>query len=142
MDRHPLTSPGSLRAVALVAAVTAAIGSVGFLLYAGRDNKSILLAVGFSIWVISPYVLLFAGHLVTRRWPRAPHTLISTATLIVALASLVVYVADYVGPPRQRGAFVFVLVPPLCWIVIGIAGGAVAIRTRWNLRHQDDGMTM
>jgi len=138
-DEGPLRP---LRAAALVANVVASVASVAFLLYEGRRNESVLLAIGFSIWVVSPYILTLAGHILSRHWSRAPHTLISTAMLIVALASLAVYVADFFGLPKRRGAFVFVLVPPVCWLVIAVVGVLVAMRARSYTRHQDDGMTM
>jgi len=141
MDRQPSPSPGPLRTTALVATVVASVASVAFLLYEGRRNQSVLLAIGFSIWVLSPYVLTLAGHILSKRWSRAPQALISTAMFFVALASLAVYVTDFFLP-KQKGAFVFVLVPPVCWLVIAAVGGLVAMQTRSYTRHQDDGMTM
>jgi len=141
MDRIPSSSPGPLRALALLATFVASVASVAFLLFEGRRNPSVLLAIGFSFWVLSPYVLTLAGHILSRRWPRAPHDLISAAMLLVALASLAVYVIDFFLP-RQKGAFVFVLVPPICWLVIAGVGAIVAMRARSYMRHQDDGLTM
>jgi hypothetical protein len=67
--------------------------------------------------------------------------LISTAMLLVALGSLAVYVIDFFLP-KQKGAFVFVLVPPVCWLVITAVSALVAMQARSYMRHQDDGMTM
>jgi len=141
MDRSASASPGPLRAFALAATLVASVASVAFLLYEGRRNQSVLLAIGFLLWILSPYVLTLGGHVLSMRWPRAAHTLISIAMLVVALASLAVYVIDFFLP-KQKGAFVFVLVPPVCWLVIAAAGGVVAMQRRSYARHQDDGMTM
>ena len=127
--------------MALVATLVASVASIAFLLYAGRRNQSVLLAIGFSLWVVSPYVLTLTGHILSKRWLRAPHTLISIAMLVVALASLAVYAIDFFLP-KQKGAFVFVLVPPICWLVIAAVGVVVATQARSYLRHRDDGMTM
>ena len=131
-----------MRTFAIAATVVAAVASVAFLLYAGRNNKSILLAIGFSMWVVSPYVLLVAGHFASMRWTHAPQILITIVMLALSLVSLAVYVADFFRLSKPKGAFVFVLVPPLCWIAIALAAGVLALQARWRRLHQDDGMTM
>lgn len=49
---------GLLRAVALIAVVAGAGGSIGLMLWAGHRNPSRLLIVLFAIWVLSPFVAL------------------------------------------------------------------------------------
>jgi len=42
-----------------------AVGSLGFTLYTGRNNKSVLLIVLFFIWVPSPFIGLLVANVVT-----------------------------------------------------------------------------
>ena len=48
-----------LRTVATVVSIFGAIGSLYFMFKAGRDQKSILLIVFFTAWVLSPFAGLF-----------------------------------------------------------------------------------
>jgi hypothetical protein len=66
---------GLLRAVALVAVVVGAAGSVALTLRVGRHNPSRLLLVLFTTWVLSPLVALVLANKASNRWSvltRAP----------------------------------------------------------------------
>jgi hypothetical protein len=58
----------TLRAVALVGLVAGAVGSVGLMLYAGRRNNSIILLGLFTLWVLSPFMVLMLTHAFSKRW--------------------------------------------------------------------------
>jgi hypothetical protein len=51
-----------LRAAALAAVLVGAVGSVAFMLYAGRHNPSRLLMTLFTLWVLSPFVAPCIGE--------------------------------------------------------------------------------
>jgi len=57
-----------VRAVALVAVVVEAAGSIGSMLYVGRHNPSRMLLVLFAIWVLSPFVGLVLAASGSQRW--------------------------------------------------------------------------
>ena len=57
-----------MRAVALVAVVVEAAGSIGSMLYVGRHNPSRMLLVLFAIWVLSPFVGLVLAASGSQRW--------------------------------------------------------------------------
>ena len=61
-------APGVLRRVALIAVAAGALGSVALTLYAGRSNNLLILKVLFTLWVLSPFVLLGLAHLLSKRW--------------------------------------------------------------------------
>jgi hypothetical protein len=100
--------------------VLGALGAVGLVLWAGRASGQPFLMVIMSVWVVSPFVLLALGDVVaTSRWP-----LISAAFHrvgpVLAVGSLVVYAAAAFAPRGTRTTPVFVLVPPISWLVIGV----------------------
>jgi hypothetical protein len=109
--------------------------SIGLTLYAGRQNPSSLLMVVFAIWVLSPFVLIILVDSASIRWPflsRPVLNVLNGATLAVTAISLVAYAARVLRPPRAQAAFVFVVVPPVCWFLIaGALAGAA-----WSSRGQ------
>ena len=110
-----------LRAAAMVAMLAGAAGSVGFVFYYGRRNPSRLLIVLFAVWVLSPFVALLAADARSARWPARTRTVLYALMLVLAIGSLAAYANVTLGPSRPQGAFAFVIVPPLSWLVGGIA---------------------
>jgi hypothetical protein len=121
----------TLRVAARVAVLIGAVGSVGLTLYAGRQNPSNLLLVAFAIWVLSPFVLIILIDSASTRWPSLFSPVLNGATLAVTLISLAAYAVRVLRPPKAQAAFVFVVVPPVCWCVIaGALAGAALFRRR------------
>ena len=119
----------ALRAPARVAVLIGAVGSVGLTLYAGRQNPSSLLMVAFAFWVLSPFVLIILVDSASTRWPSLFSPILNGATLAVTVISLVVYAVRVLRPPMAQAAFVFVVVPPVCWcLVAGALAGAALFR--------------
>jgi glucose dehydrogenase len=110
-----------LRAAALIAMLAGAIGSVGFVFYYGRRNPSRLLIVLFAVWVLSPFVALLAANATSTRWPARTRAMLYGVMLVIAVGSLAIYANVTLGPPRAQGAFAFVIVPPLSWLLSGVA---------------------
>jgi hypothetical protein len=123
--------------VALIALTTGAVGSVGFMLHAGRHNNSRLLLVLFALWVLSPFIALALAAMVSKRWSVRIRATLYTLMLIIALCSLAIYGYVALGPPRPKTAAVFVVVPPSSWLLIAIAL-SIAARTSGRLsKHVD-----
>jgi hypothetical protein len=115
---------GSLRvwrAAGMVAILAGAIGSVGFVFYYGQRNPSRLLIVLFAVWALSPFVALFAADRRSARWPPQTRATLYGVMLVIAAGSLATYANAALGPPRAQGAFAFVIVPPLSWLLSGVA---------------------
>ena len=112
-----------LRAVARIAAVVGACGSVG-LVFVGRRNVSLVLLLIFAIWVLAPILALLLADLVWKRGGAALYLLM----LLVALGSLAVYGTIAFGPPRAKPAAFFLMLPFVWWVLIGI--GSVLSRRR------------
>jgi hypothetical protein len=94
------------RASTLAIIAIAAILSVSFTLYAGRRNPSVLLISLFAIWVLAP----FAGMLLTHR--------LGGLNLTIAAVSTALYGYIALGPPRQRTASTFLIVPLASWLLM------------------------
>ncbi|MEP6496130.1 MAG: hypothetical protein ABJF01_25880 [bacterium] len=120
---NPMDLPKRWRAAARTAVVIAGAGSVGFMLYAGRRNGSTLLLVLMAIWVTSPFVVLLWASAAATRWSRSTQSILNAVMLAVALGSLAVYGINAVRPISAKGAFIFVVVPPMSWLLTAIGGG-------------------
>jgi hypothetical protein len=107
-----------LRRASTLAIAASAILSVSFTLYAGRRNPSVLLMSLFAVWVLAP----FAGML----WMQTFRVL----DLIIAAVSTALYGYIALGPPRQRTASTFLIVPLASWLLIA----AVAVIQRRSKR--------
>ena len=110
------------RTTALIAAAVGGAGSVNFLLQAGsRNSELILLMVGFSIWVLSPFIVLAWGILKSERFTEKVQSALYGLTIVLALASLAIYsrLID-VKPAGSPNTFLFVAVPPASWAFIAV----------------------
>ena len=126
-----------LRAVALIAVVAGAGGSLGFMLRAGRHTPRLLL-VFFVIWVLSPFVALAWANIVSRHWPVLTRVTLHCLTLVITLGSLAFYGGVILPPAGSARAFVFVAVPPASWLLIAIVVPIGALISR-RLSRRGDG---
>ena len=92
---------GLLRAVALIAVVAGALGSVGLMLWVGHRNPSRVLLVLFAIWDLSPFVALLLADMVSKRWSVITRATLHIVMLVLAPISLVLY-GDVVLRPRPQ----------------------------------------
>lgn len=121
-----------LRKAALIAVLTAAVGSVGLMLYAGRRNNSkiLVLLVLFVFWVLSPFAALVWAYLVSKHWRVLTQATLYSIMLVLALGSLAIYGEVALGPPRIKTAFVFVVVPAASGLLIAIVVPSAALLSR------------
>ena len=121
-----------LRTTALMAAAIGGAGSVAFLLLAGQRNSELILLVSlFSIWVLSPFIVLASAILKSERFTETVQSTLYVLTIVIALTSLAIYgrVID-VKPEGSPNTFLFVAVPPVSWIVIAIVLSIAALKSR------------
>lgn len=119
-----------LRTAAIVATVAGAAGSVALTLYAGRNNQHVFLTALFVVWVLSPFAALLRAAVVARRWLPLTEMSLYSVMLVLPFASLTIYAADVFGPPHPQAAFVFVIVPPVSWLVLAIVVPTSALLAR------------
>jgi hypothetical protein len=121
------------RESALIAVIVGAVGSAGLTIYAGRRNSSLLLVTLFLGWVLSPFIALAWAHAKSRHWAGFTRATLHWLMLVVAVASPLIYGLVALGPARVKPAFVFVVVPPVSWLLIA---AALAIAARISGRQQ------
>jgi hypothetical protein len=96
-------------------------------LYAAyRVGAPRLLIALFAMWVVSPFVLLAAGHVLSRRWSLLIQAAVHGVTVLVAAASLTVYGVVALGAARPKTA-VFVIVAPASWLLVATVVGTAAL---------------
>jgi len=96
-----------------------AVGSLAFLINAGRTTpKPLLLMMG--LWVLSPFVALFVGHVLSKRWSASVRAALRNVMVIVSLVSLAFYALDTVRHIAGKPAAMYVLIPPVSWIFIAV----------------------
>ncbi len=116
-----MTNVLGLRGVALITVLVGAVGSLGFMLYTGRRQSSLLLIGLFTVWVLSPFAALVYIHLIAKRWPELTQARLYGMMLFLTLGSLSIYGYVALGPPRPQPAFFFLVVPLASWLLITIA---------------------
>src|SRR5882724_4366404 len=110
-------SLGILRAVALIAALAGALGSVGLVFQVGRRNPSRVLLIMFALWVLSPFAALVWAEMVSKGWQVLTRVTVYGLMVVVAVGSLAIYGEVAFGPPRPQPAFWFLVVPAASWIL-------------------------
>ena len=107
-----------LRAVAQAAAIVGAVGSVALTLYAGRNNNQPFLMVLMSGWVFAPFFGFALAARFSGRWSAATRAALDVLIVMVAIAAPVIYVRDLLTIPHAKGAFVYVAVPAVSWLLL------------------------
>jgi len=118
-----------LRVAALIALAVGTVGSVALMLRTS-PNMPTLNIVLIGLWVISPFVLLALCDARAKRWPLLHRPTIHILALVLAVVSLSVYQSVAFGPPRPKPAALFVLIPPISWVVIATGLGLAALVSR------------
>ena len=127
--------PSLLRRAGLIALCVGAAGSIFFFFHAGRHPPPIVI-VGFVVWIISPFVVLGAAHLISKRWSNLTRTTLSVVMLVVGLGTLAVYGDDAIARRTAHAAAVYVIVAPASWLLIAIALSIAAIISRRRSRRE------
>jgi hypothetical protein len=115
-----------LRAATLIAVLVGAMGSLGFVLYAGRRNESVVLRVLMVGWVISPFLVLLVAGVASRGWSALTRRALDSVMIVVTVGSLAIYGADALWP-RKQAAFVYVVVPPMSWLLTSAVVSIAAV---------------
>lgn len=122
-------SLGLLRPTALIATLVGGAGSVGLVLRAGRTTPRLVLVL-MVIWVLSPFAALAWANIVARRWSVLTQATLYWLTLVVTVGALASYGSVIVPPAGSPRGFMFVIVPPLSWLLIVIAMSTAALMSR------------
>ena len=113
-----MKAEGTLRAMVRAGLWIGAVGSLGFTLYAGRHNSSILLIVLFAVWVVSPFAGLWLAERSAERVPAGIVASMRGSALVIMVCSLGIYGAAAMQGPSHHTTFAFLAVPAASWLAI------------------------
>ena len=106
-----------LRTTSLTTLLVGTIGSLYFMFTAGSHQKSIVLLVLFTAWVLSPFIGLFVANQLSKPLSAKIHTLIYWTIVLVSVGSLTIY-SGALPSSQTKPAFNFLVVPFLSWLVL------------------------
>ena len=112
-----------------IAVVAWAASVVVLLLRAGRGGMPRLLVVLFTVWMLSPLVAFALARRFSQRRSVVTRAALAGVALALMLGSLALYANPGWRPAGARLAFVFVIVPPACWLLMALAVGVAAMRS-------------
>ena len=84
---------------------------------AGHNQKSILLIVLFTGWVLSPFIGLFIADRISKRWSSKTRLTIYLLIIFITFVSLIGY-RGILNVPGTKPAFKFLIVPLISWVLI------------------------
>jgi hypothetical protein len=122
---------GVLRTAALIAVSAGAVGSLALMLRAGRRTPPFLVVI-FVFWVLSPFVALAVADRVSKRWSLPTRATLYCAALVIAVGSLTIYGGLVPPPAGSPGAFIYVAVPPVSWLLGAAAVSIAALVSRFR----------
>ena len=103
------------RPFAMFACLSGAGASLLFMYQVGHRNPSVVLMLLFTVWVLSPFVALLVGAMVSAGWTRPSRAALYAVTFVVSVLSPLAYGVVALGPPRPQPAFAFLVVPLASW---------------------------
>jgi hypothetical protein len=118
-----------LRIMAIVILFAGGVVSAWFTLDTGQGNKSFLLKSLFLIWILSPFFALIREYSASRHWSANRRGLLYNLMLFIALVSMVAYSGEW-NLPGMKPAFLFLVTPLFCWVLMIAAYLIVNYRKR------------
>lgn len=104
--------------LAVLMVLAGAGASIGFTIYTGRNNPSVVLILLFTGWVVSPFIALLLINAVQRRSELFDRLILYSLMVLLTLGSITIYSGLW-SPPGAKTAFVFLVVPLLSWSLMG-----------------------
>ena len=108
-----------LRTIAVVVVLAGAVGSLVMTLQAGHKNSSVLLVVLFASWVLSPFIAFLITNVMSRLWNDLNRKTLYYIMIFLPVVSIVCY-SGAISPPGMKPAFIFLVVPFISWLFLGI----------------------
>lgn len=134
MKSNPKSS--AFRIVALIVLVIGAIGSLYLTFEKGRNNRSAFLDVLFFLWVLSPFAALYIASILSERWGRLTRKSLYLLMLVVTPFSLFCYGGNF-HLHGTKPAFIFLVTPPILWLLIAIVIPIAELIVRKKVRSPD-----
>jgi hypothetical protein len=93
---------------------------------AGSRQRSLLLILLFTGWVLSPFVALAAANMRSRGWQPLLRTALYGTMIGVSFISLSIYTLHAIAGGMKAG-FIYLVVPAACWLLIALSLGTAAL---------------
>jgi len=121
------------RTMALIIILAGALGSLGFVLSAGRNNNSVLLVALFVTWTLSPFAALLIANSVSKSWSVLTRSTLYTLMMVLSVGALVAY-SGVLSLPNMKPAFIYLIVPLVSWLLILIVIPIAIFQSRMHKR--------
>ena len=108
------------RSAAAALVVIAGIMSLALQLYQARTNEHYYMTVLFALWVSSPFVAMIWLWKYSDKWITQSRLVAFLDMILISMLSMAVYINNLLNPRMAQPAFVFVVVPAISWIFIGV----------------------
>ena len=109
-----------LRIIAIVILFAGGVVSAWLTFDAGQGNHSVLLRSLFLIWILSPFIALIHLYSGSVHWSAIRRGLLYNLMLFVSLVSMIAYSGEW-NLPGMKPAFLFLVIPLFCWVLIIIS---------------------
>ena len=119
-----------LRRAALIALLAGSVVAAALTLYAGRNNSSRILTILFVVWVLSPFLGAAFAILRWRRGSALTRATLDVAAVLLTFATLAAYALHDLGYWKVKTGTVFLMVPLVFWLLLGIVLMAAAFSSR------------
>ncbi|MDQ2666608.1 MAG: hypothetical protein M3Z05_11430 [Gemmatimonadota bacterium] len=113
-----------------VVMVTAAVVGLTAMFIVRSRQRSILLMVLFTGWVLSPFAALTLAHVRSQKWRASTRSILQGGTLIISLGALTMYISAVARPLKSQPASTFILVPLASWVVLAVVAAIAAVQAR------------
>jgi hypothetical protein len=121
----------------MIGAAIGAASSLALMFRAGRHQKSLILFLLFAIWVVSPFVGLVWANLISKRWLPLARVMLYGVTVALALACSAIYAHVALERTTLKVGFVFLVVPFVSWLLIGVLVSIAFLSSRKASRQRD-----
>lgn len=97
--------------------IAGAFGAVALVIYVGRHNRSHLLQLIFVFWVLAPFATQAIADRLALHWPTSAQAALYKLTILLTMISVCAYAYGAFGPPLEKPAAIFVVVPAASWLI-------------------------
>ncbi|MEO5583781.1 MAG: hypothetical protein ABIR66_13915 [Saprospiraceae bacterium] len=111
------TSRNIMRTLSRIAVLIASVGSLDFMYNGSHQQKSIILMLLFTGWVMLPFAGLLVFDTIAKSWSSRARNLLYWFILILSVASLIAY-SGVLLPSGTKTAFIFLVAPVISWLII------------------------
>jgi hypothetical protein len=106
-----------LRLIARATVLVAAIGSLFLMFNAGRNQKSTVLLLLFTVWVLSPFIGFLVIDRISGVWRNSARLSLYWIIILLSIGALIAY-SGILIPQQTKNAFIFLVAPFVSWILI------------------------